>query len=70
MRRLAYLAVLAVAALRAQTIALDLDPAQTQVEFSVGSTLHTVHGTFRLKRGAIQFDLSVVRTIVRGTCRA
>lgn len=58
MRRLAYLAVLAVAALRAQTVALDLDPAQTQVEFSVESTLHTVHGSFRLKRGAIQFDPS------------
>jgi polyisoprenoid-binding protein YceI len=44
------------AALQAQTIALECDPAQSKVEFMVGSTLHTVHGSFRLKRGAIQFD--------------
>ena len=56
MRRLACLAVLAAATLHAQTIELDFAPAQTQVEFSVGSTLHTVHGTFQLKRGAIEFD--------------
>jgi polyisoprenoid-binding protein YceI len=33
-----------------------LDPAQTKVNFTVDSTLHTVHGDFRLKRGSIQFD--------------
>jgi polyisoprenoid-binding protein YceI len=33
-----------------------LDPAQTKVEFTVDSTLHTVHGNFQLKRGRIQFD--------------
>jgi|SRR5579872_438561 len=37
-------------------IVFDLDPAQTAVEFSVGSALHTVHGTFRLKTGNIRFD--------------
>jgi polyisoprenoid-binding protein YceI len=36
--------------------ALMLDPAQSHVEFTVGSTLHTVHGTFLLKRGTIHFD--------------
>lgn len=46
------------AALPAQTIRLDFDPAQTKVEYQVSSTLHTVHGTFQLKRGAIQFDPS------------
>ena len=56
MKKLAYLALLGAAALSAQTIALDLDPAQSEVEFLVGSTLHTVHGTFHLKRGAIRFD--------------
>ena len=35
-----------------------LDPAQTKVNFTVDSTLHTVHGDFRLKRGSIQFDNS------------
>lgn len=35
---------------------LNLDPAQTQVHYTVDSTFHTVHGTFRLKSGSIQFD--------------
>ena len=56
MKKLAYLALLGAAALSAQTIVLDLDPAQSEVEFVVGSTLHTVHGNFHLKRGAIRFD--------------
>jgi polyisoprenoid-binding protein YceI len=42
--------------LRAQKKLVSLDPAQTKVEFTVGSTLHTVHGTFSLKNGQIQFD--------------
>lgn len=37
-------------------IALTLDPAQTKLHFSVDSTLHTVHGTFALKSGSLQFD--------------
>ena len=40
----------------AQGISLELDPAQTTIHFTVGSTLHTVHGSFKLKRGIIQFD--------------
>jgi polyisoprenoid-binding protein YceI len=39
-----------------QEIALDLDPARTTVQFTLGGTLHTVHGSFKLKRGAIRFD--------------
>jgi len=35
---------------------LELNPAKTEVGFSVGTTLHTVHGTFKLKRGNIRFD--------------
>jgi polyisoprenoid-binding protein YceI len=42
--------------LRAQQIVVTLDPAQTKVEFNVGATLHTVHGSFRLKSGQIRFD--------------
>jgi polyisoprenoid-binding protein YceI len=41
--------------------ALDIDPVQTRVEFTLGDVLHTVHGTFRLKRGHIQFDPSTGR---------
>lgn len=40
----------------AQQSALDLDPARTSVKFTLGDVLHTVHGTFQLKRGALQFD--------------
>jgi polyisoprenoid-binding protein YceI len=44
------------ALLAAQQKTFTLDPAQTKVNFTVDSTLHTVHGDFHLKRGSIQFD--------------
>ena len=40
----------------APEIVLTLDPAQTAVHYTVDSTLHTVHGTFELTRGTVQFD--------------
>lgn len=40
----------------AESRTFELDPAQTQVSFTLGDVLHTVHGTFHLKRGSIQFD--------------
>ena len=40
----------------AQETALQVDPAQTTVEFTLPSLLHTVHGTFHLKRGDLRFD--------------
>ncbi|MGA8222769.1 MAG: YceI family protein [Candidatus Acidiferrales bacterium] len=43
-------------ALRAQETIVTLDPAQTKIEITVGSTLHTVHGMFNLKNGQIRFD--------------
>lgn len=46
----------AAAAAPLQQESLNLDPAQTQVHYTVDSTFHTVHGTFRLKSGSIQFD--------------
>ncbi len=46
------------AALRAQENLAELDPALTKIEFTLGATLHTVHGSFRLKRGTIRFDLA------------
>ena len=42
----------------AQRKTLEIDPAQSQVQFTVDSTLHTVHGSFQLKPGSIQFDPS------------
>ena len=41
---------------QAQPVKLHLDPAQTEVEYVVGSTLHTVHGKFQLKHGDFAFD--------------
>lgn len=35
---------------------LDIPPAQAQVAFTLGDVLHTVHGTFALKHGALRFD--------------
>ena len=43
---------------RAQEVSVQLDPAQTKIEFTLGSTLHTVEGTFKLKSGTIRFDPS------------
>ncbi len=43
---------------RAQESTIQIDPAQTKIEFSLGGTMHTVHGTFALKSGAIRFDPS------------
>jgi polyisoprenoid-binding protein YceI len=40
----------------AQPVTVQLDPAATHVEFTLGSALHTVHGSFRLTSGAITFD--------------
>jgi polyisoprenoid-binding protein YceI len=40
----------------AQEAALRIDPQDVKIEYSLGSTLHTVHGTFALKSSAIQFD--------------
>ena len=49
-------ATLAGSVAQAQQRTFTLDPAKTTVNFTVDSTLHTVHGDFRLKRGTIQFD--------------
>ena len=40
----------------AQNAVLELDPAQSQVNFTLGDILHTVHGNFKLKRGTVKFD--------------
>ena len=40
----------------AQQITVHLDPAQTKIEWTLGATMHTVHGTFKLKRGSVTFD--------------
>ncbi len=42
--------------LYAEEMVFEFDPAQTEVSFSLGSTLHTVHGSFQLRRGGVRFD--------------
>jgi polyisoprenoid-binding protein YceI len=43
-------------ATEAQNVALALDPQNTTVHFTLSAALHTVHGSFRLKRGALDLD--------------
>ena len=43
-------------ALRAQDSEFVPDPASTTVDFTLGASLHTVHGSFKLKNGTIHFD--------------
>lgn len=52
----ALLILLAVPAQQAQQVSAKFDPAQTQVKFTLGATLHTVHGTFKMKSGEIRVD--------------
>jgi polyisoprenoid-binding protein YceI len=40
----------------AEELSFKFDRAKTQVEFTLGDILHTVHGAFQLKSGFINFD--------------
>jgi polyisoprenoid-binding protein YceI len=53
----AFVSVLAMRILSAaQQIQVRLDPAQSKIEWTLGATMHTVHGTFKLKSGVVKFD--------------
>jgi polyisoprenoid-binding protein YceI len=56
MKRFCFLAMLACAA-RGQA-AFSVDAEQSRAAFTLPDVLHTVHGSFRVKRGLIQFDAS------------
>jgi len=50
---------LLIAATRAQAqTKLEIDPAKTEVQFTLEATLHSVHGTFHARRSALTFDSS------------
>ena len=58
MKRLAILALSLAALASGQQVRLHLDRSQTQVQFTLGDVLHTVHGVFKLKSGDLWFDPS------------
>jgi polyisoprenoid-binding protein YceI len=37
-------------------LTFNIDPANSTVQFTLGALLHTVHGTFGIKSGAVRFD--------------
>jgi polyisoprenoid-binding protein YceI len=51
-------AMISAPAARAQETIFQMDPAQTKIMYSLGGTMHTVHGIFALKSSAIRFDPS------------
>src|SRR5215469_994474 len=58
-RRLSVIALLAlqfVGPAFAQHTAVEFDPVRTAIHFTLKTSLHTVHGTFRLKSGMVTFD--------------
>ena len=54
--RLALIAALLVSPAWAAETGIEFDALRTVVEFTLGDVLHTVHGTFKLRRGSIVFD--------------
>src|SRR5260370_38034501 len=42
----------------ASEIVLRLDPTLSKVHWTLGSSLHTVHGSFAFKKGILQLDTS------------
>ena len=43
-------------AVSSKEIVLTIDPTQSTVHYTVSSSLHTVHGTFAVKRGTLRLD--------------
>jgi polyisoprenoid-binding protein YceI len=37
-------------------VTIGVDPSRSDVQFTLGATLHTVHGTFKLKGGTVRLD--------------
>jgi polyisoprenoid-binding protein YceI len=38
------------------TLSLHFTPADTKIGFTLGDSLHTIHGSFRLKSGDVEYD--------------
>jgi polyisoprenoid-binding protein YceI len=39
-----------------QEVTIGVDPSKSSVQFTLGATLHTIHGTFKVKGGTVRFD--------------
>jgi polyisoprenoid-binding protein YceI len=54
------LAILSCAAATAQSqeLRLQFDPSKTTIAFTLGDILHTVHGSFQLKSGDVQYKIT------------
>jgi polyisoprenoid-binding protein YceI len=52
---IAFLTIASIAA-AAQDVEFRLDPQHTTLNFTLGDVLHTVRGTFHLKRGSLRLD--------------
>ena len=50
------LQVVSCAVARAQKLSVVLDPRKTEIKWTLVDTLHTVHGTFKMKRGTVVYD--------------
>jgi polyisoprenoid-binding protein YceI len=50
------LAIAQPAMMLAQETAFQLDPSRSNVQFTLGDVLHTVHGTFKVKSGSLQLE--------------
>jgi polyisoprenoid-binding protein YceI len=61
--RLLLIAVLAGTS-AAKAITITLDPDKTQIGYTLGDVLHTVHGVFKLKSGHI--DVDIVKNSITG----
>ena len=46
----------AVSAQKSAASVVRVDPAKTEIHYTVGSLLHTVHGTFQARSGSLMFD--------------
>jgi len=48
----------AAATAQSQELRLQFDPAKTAIAFTLGDVLHTVHGTFQLKSGDVEYKIA------------
>src|SRR5215469_8251567 len=53
------------AAAQAQALGLQFASAKTSISFTLADILHTIHGSFNLKRGEVEYDFRTA--LVRGS---